>query len=151
MLDPAEQKLVDDIANHGWHLVCVAAEGSEPAFVYSVGFMETFDHPEIIVFGLAVDPMCQIINVMGNDVRGGRPFRETGLYEDLIDGYACKVVPVANRLHREYLGFALWHRWHTRNRTPLAAVQCLWPDRAGLFRGEDGFHEANIALQPLLI
>jgi hypothetical protein len=97
MLDPSEQKLVDDVARHGWHLVCVAADATGPGFVYSVGLMQTFDHPEIIMVGMAIDPMGRIINTMGDQVRGGRSFREAGLYEDLIEGYACKVVPVADR------------------------------------------------------
>ncbi len=112
--------------------------------------MQTFDHPATIVFGLDVKPMCQVINRIGNDVRSGRSFRDASHYGGLIEGYARRLVPVAGRFHQEYFGFAIWHCRHAPSDASMAAGQCLWPDRAGLFPGSTGYHPANVALQPIL-
>lgn len=53
MSDPAEQRVLDDIAKFGWHLIQINAGEAQPGFVYSIGMMESLGHPEIIMFGLA--------------------------------------------------------------------------------------------------
>lgn len=51
--DTAErQRIEDDIANYGCHLVSTRDDGYLPAFVYTIGLCELFGHPELICFGL---------------------------------------------------------------------------------------------------
>ncbi len=150
MLDESEQRVVDDVARYGWHLIGVEADADGPAFTYSIGMMVTLNHPEVILFGLPTSTMARIANGIGDAIRGGRPFAEPGLYEGVIDRYACKIVPVDARFHVEYLGFAMWHRRHVGRVGSLAAVQCLWPDQAGVFPDEPGCHPSVVGRQPLL-
>ena len=112
MSDPVEQRVLDDIARFGWHLIQINADEAQPGFVYSIGMMETLGHPEIIMFGLARQLMGTVINDMGRQIRAGRNFAELGLFEDLLQGYACKIIPVHKRWHTRYLGYAMWHRRH---------------------------------------
>jgi hypothetical protein len=150
MNDPYEQSIIDDIRRFGWSVACVRAGPSGPGFVYSVGMMETLDHPEIIMFGLEVALMGRLVNDIGADVRTGRRFDEPGLYEGLLKDFACKVLPVAERWHENYMGYAMWHRRRIGAIGTLASVQCLWPDKGGLFPDEPGCHHSVVALQPLL-
>ena len=102
------------------------------------------------MFGLARQLMGTVINDMGRQVRAGRNFTELGLFEDLLQSYACKMIRVHERWHREYLGYAMWHRRHVGKIGTLEALQCLWPDKSGKFPGEEGCHSEVVARQPLL-
>jgi hypothetical protein len=150
MLDEREQRVVNDIARCGWHLMGVLAGENEPPFTYSIGMMVTLNHPEIVSFGLDHKVTASIINGTGDEIRNGRSFREPGLYDGLIHGFACKIRPVSKSFHPRYLGFAMWHRRHIGQVNTLEAVELLWPDKAGLFPDEPDCHPGAVALQPLL-
>jgi hypothetical protein len=150
MPDEHEQKVVDDIERCGWSLICIEDDPQGPSFVYSVGMMHTLDHPEVIMFGLDINLMGSIINGIGEWIRGGRRFEEPGLYDGLLEGFACKFVPVAEERQPEYFGYAMWHRRYLGKIGSLRAVQCIWPDMRGLFPDEAGCDPKAIALQPWL-
>jgi hypothetical protein len=150
MIDEIEQRVLDDVAKFGWHLIQVNADDHGPGFVYSIGMMETLRHPEIIMFGLAPRLMATVINDVGRQVREGRNFAELGLFEDLMEGYACKFICVHERSHPEYLGYAMWHRRYVGKIGTLRVLQCLWPDKAGRFPDEDACDGEVVKLQPLL-
>jgi hypothetical protein len=150
MADEVEQNILDDVERMGWSLICVREDARGPSFVYSIGMMQTLNHPEIMMFGLDVDLMGSIINGMGFEIREGRRFDEEGLYEGLIEGFACGVAPVDAAHHTTYLGYAMWHRRHLGKIGTLRAVQCIWPDKLGLFPHEEGSHADAVGLQPRL-
>ena len=150
MLDPNEQRVIDDIAEFGWHLILVEEDATGPGFVYSVGMMHTLGHPEIIIFGLPRELSAAVINGMGDQIQEGRNFAELGLFEDLLEGYACKLISVDEQWHTQYLGYAMWHRRHVGKIESLEVLQCLWPDKQGKFPDEEGCHPEAIARQPVL-
>ena len=150
MLEKGERKIIEDVASFGWHLVMVMEDKRGPGFVYSVGMEHTLSHPEIIMFGLGLDLMATIINDMGREIRKGRNFSELGLFNGLIENYACKVIEVDAKWHPEYLGYAMWHARYRGRAGTLRVVQCLWPDKAGLFPDEVECHPEVKRLQPLL-
>ncbi len=150
MLDEVEQRIVDDIAEFGWHLLSIHATADAPPFCYTIGLMHTLDHPEVILFGLDGNVAGKILNEIGEQIRSGRPFDQPGLYEGVLAHFACKMRPVSPRFHTDYLGYAMWHRRHVGQHGTLTAMQCLWPDKAGLFPDEPGFNSEIAHLQPLL-
>lgn len=151
MVDEIERRILDDIDHYGWHLILIQDDPEGPAFVYSVGMMPTLNHPEIIMFGLVPKVMASVINTMGKQIRQeGRRFAELGLFEDVLEAYACKTIPVAECWHAEYLGYAMWHRRHIGQIGTLQAIQCLWPDKAGRFPDDPLCHPAIRTRQPLL-
>jgi hypothetical protein len=148
--DETEQKILEDIERHGWSVICILEDASGPSFVYSIGMMHTLNHPEIIIFGLDIDLMWRMVNGIGDDIQNGRTFTERGLYEEILEGFACRIEPVDDSHHPTYLGYAMWHRRHIGQIGTLQAVQCLWPDRNGRFPDEPGCHPEVVRLQPLL-
>src|SRR5262249_13142636 len=140
MPDEKEQRVLDDIAKYGWHLLGVLEDEEGPAFMYTIGLMQTLDHPEIVMFGLKHELMKMVLNGIGQEIKRGRPFREEGLYNGLLQGFACKIKPVKESFHPPYLGYAMWHRRHLGKIGTLEAVQCIWPDKQGIFPDEEGCH-----------
>ncbi len=150
-LDDDERRVVDDVRKHGWHACCIEPDAEGPGLNYSIGLIETENHPEIIIFGLDRRLTHDIMWGMVHDIRAGRRFDRPGRYEDLIDQYACAVRPVHESQHPPFLGYAMWYmRWIGRM-GELEAVQLFWPSKCdGLFPWEDGCPQPVIDLQPLL-
>lgn len=150
MPNEIEQRTLDDIKKHGWHLIIVPDDEEGPGFVYSVGMMQTLKHPEIIMFGLEPDLMVEIIHGMGEEIRKGRRFAGTGLADDLLKGFECKIVPVDKQWHDEYMGYAVWHRRQVGKAGTLQAIQCVWPDKRGRFPDDPLCNRDVVASQPIL-
>ena len=54
-LDDNDRKLLQDVAEVGWHVVLIAEEAGTPGWAFSVGLYHTFRHPEVVVFGLPLE------------------------------------------------------------------------------------------------
>ena len=48
-----EEEIAEVVREHGWYAASVSDH--DPPFLYSIGLMQTSDHPELIVFGLEPD------------------------------------------------------------------------------------------------
>jgi len=145
-----EQRLVKDVANIGWHSLHVTGDGAIPDFVYSVGLMETYGHPEIIVFGLPMETMHDLLSNFVAGIDGGRLFARAGSYDGIVDGFSLATRPMNTQNHCDFVGYALWHRAFVGKGGDLRVVQCFWPDKAGVFPFEKGCTETVAALQPRL-
>jgi len=141
-----DQKLRDDVAEYGWHVIKVLDQPDAPGWAYSVGLFQNYDHPEIIVFGEDLDLMHSIINRVGDDVRSGKTFEIDHKYPDLIDAYSCIFKNVAPIWHDYFLAFA--SGFYNRSNYPV--LQCFWPDFDSRFPWESNFSEDLISAQPLL-
>jgi hypothetical protein len=143
---PNDQKLLDDVAEHGWHVIKVIDQPDSPGWAYSVGLFQNFRHPEIVVFGLDSDLMHSIINTIGDEIRSGNTFEIDHKYADLIDAYLCTFKRVAPLWRDFFLAFASWFY----NGTDYPVRQCFWPDFDSRFPWESNFSEDLISAQPLL-
>ena len=70
--DEHDRQLLADVEQHGLHVIGVEEDEEGPGFAYSIGLYHSFDHPEVIVFGLPVRVMHPIINGIGEQVRAGK-------------------------------------------------------------------------------
>ncbi|HKB36628.1 MAG TPA: DUF4262 domain-containing protein [Gemmataceae bacterium] len=124
-----------DVAEFGWHVVGVDDNPYGPDYAFSVGLYHTLGHPEILIMGLPHETAAQLINVMGESIRGGQRYERGKRYDDIAEGYPLAFVPVAPRYYPDYLGYALWfyRGWH------FPTLQCIWPDKQGLFPWDPGY------------
>lgn len=143
-----EQKVIDDVAKHGWHVINVMEEGNLPGFSYSIGLTHTFEHPEVIVFGLKHSFLHQIVNNIGDEIRAGKSFQAGSDYEDILEGYPCRFRQVPQAIFPKYVGWAIW--FHQQNGAEFSVLQCVWPDREGRFPWEPSCHAEVKEVQPIL-
>jgi hypothetical protein len=141
-----EQKLVSDIEEVGWHVIMIPEDDEGPALAYSIGLFQTFGHPEIIVFGLDLEVMHHVINLIGEEVRRGQRFADGQTASGIIEGYDVRFLDVARRHYPERFGYA---RWYYKG-DDFPALQCLWPDKQGRFPTGAYYAEPLRACQPLL-
>jgi len=145
-MDNVESKIHADVKEYGWHLIGVLEDSEGPSFAYSIGLQKTFGHSEILILGLDIKIMHQMINGMANRVKVGVQFvcgqRDPGI----LAGYDCLIGEVEAKFFKSYLGRAIdFYGGYN-----FQALQCLWPDRHGLFPSDPHFSESLQKKQALM-
>lgn len=144
--DDTDHKLLADIASHGWHIVGVDADDAGPGFAFSVGILYTLGHPEILIMGLRPEVAANLINIIGDAIRAGKSFEAGKQYRDIAVGFPLAFVAMDARYFREYLGYALWFY----RALDFSVLQCIWPDKAGVFPWEPGYDSRFFDVQRVL-
>jgi Domain of unknown function (DUF4262) len=139
-------KLISDVEEFGWQVALIPEDDEGPAFAFSVGLFKNFGHPEVIIFGLVIEALHGIINLIGEEVRQGRRFAEGEVASGIIEGFDVGFREVAPEHYAEYLGTASWYYKGIN----YPALQFVWPDKQGRFPWDDGLPESLRARQPLL-
>jgi len=127
--DEVERRVRADIARHGWHVVIVPPEDDAPGWAHTIGLLERYAHPELLVFGSAPQQLGALVNALGARVRAGRRLGPGDVLDDVLEGLPFALREVAPRWVPVFLGNAAWHY----QRENLAVVQGFWPDRQGRF------------------
>ena len=145
-MDPHDQKVLDDVANHGWHVTNVLDDEKGPGWAFSIGLYKSFQHPEIVFAGLNLNDRLVVVNDIGERIRGGEIFEPGKEYSDLLEVYNCTFCSVGKENYKEYLGSAIWYYEGTN----FPVLQCVWPDFKHKFPWDEGFDETMRDSQPLL-
>ncbi len=128
-LDAADLRLMADVAQFGFHLVRVPAEGEAPARVFTVGLFRSWDHPEIAMFGLEVADLSAAVVRAAERVRHGERFDHGDLVDEIVEGRAVAFRRIVPRHYAAHLGHGVWYH----GGTGFPALQALWADGAGHF------------------
>ena len=156
MTDNNEHKCVDkkelldktksNIEKFGLQVIMVNSEGYNPSFAYSIGLWKTYNHPEIICFGLRNDLVHAIINDVAEIIKHGARIKIKEDYTNIFKDSKAIFLKVDERNIDDYFGVALEHYKGVK----FEALQLLWTDRNGKFPWEEKFEEELIYKQPLL-
>src|SRR5262245_5035006 len=77
-----DEEIARKVAEHGWH--AIAVDDVFSLFVYTCGLLTSFNHPELIVFGLGRREGYSLLALMVEDVRNGRPFAQRRKYDGIL-------------------------------------------------------------------
>lgn len=72
-----DDEIAGVVREHGWYAANVS--DAESPFVYTIGLMQTFCHPEFIMFGLDAGNAHALYTQLVRDIRGGGSFAEPGV------------------------------------------------------------------------
>lgn len=144
--DASEQKIIDDIAKHGWHCLKVLEEGDLPGFAYTIGNFESYKHPEFIIFGRQSDMAHQVLDLAVSGFKSGAIFDLSAPTDELLNGYPCIFIEVPESDYREHVGFCRWY--YEGNKFPL--FQIVWPTKDGKFPWHADAVDSFRACQPVL-
>jgi hypothetical protein len=144
--DDSHRIFLANVERVGWHIVGIDADGEGPGYAFSVGLFHTLQHPEIIIFGLPNERVAELINIIGIQVQGGARFNAGDQSNDIVDGFPVAFTDVPKNVYKEYVGYALWFY----KSFDFPVLQCVWPDKSGLFPWQEGYDRSFIQLQPLL-
>src|SRR4029077_10519779 len=145
---PPDQKFLAQIETHGWSVTDVFRREGEtgPEWAFSTGLFHSYQHPEIVIFGLELDNMQKIVNNIGSEIKNGAKYESGNEYHDIFARCACQFRPVDSAHYRDYLGAAIWFY----NGEPFPVLQCFWPDHKGHYPWDPECSPGLVSLQPLL-
>jgi len=145
-----DDEFADDVRKYGWS--AVAINDHVPPFQYTIGLMRTWNHPELIVFGLDSNNAHALLSGLVRNIRAGQSYANPGTYTVAIGSHEHRVG--FRRVHSTqqplYLGFAMGFLRSVGRMGQLEAVQTFWPDASGRFPFEVGCDLAVYELQPRL-
>jgi len=119
------------IASHGWQVLGVPSE-DRPCFAYTIGLMETFGHPEIIMSGLDIELMQHLLNDIGDLIKNGETFNDGQLVGQIVENEKVRFKGINSVQVTEYLRLAEVYYEDTN----VKAIQCQWSDESGYFPEE---------------
>ena len=131
------QRLMDDVARHGWHCVQVMEDKQGPGYSYTVGLYKTHGHPELVVIGLPPEVAHPVLGMAVDQIAKGHVFRADARDSSLLEGNDCLIRSVLPGSYRQYLGMAVW--FYRESPASFPALQILWPDPEGRFPGQPEF------------
>jgi len=144
-----EDEIAEVVREHGWFAASVYDDN--PPFLYSIGLMQTWDHPELIVFGLDSRDAHALFSGLIREIRAGRSFAQPGIYTvPLAEDFPVGIRRVHQTKHALYLGFAMGYCRSLGRTGELEAVQVFWSDPGGRFPFDVGCDFRVYQCQPRL-
>jgi hypothetical protein len=145
-LTPAERKILDDVEEHGVHILSVPERDEQCAFSATVGMWHSFEQPEVIVFGMPPEVARELLDVIADEASEGKTFLAGSQHKGLLQHYAVRFHAVPPALYSKYFAAATW----AYEGAPFTAVQLVWPDKQGRWPWDEGVREVFRECQPVL-
>ena len=141
-----ESQIDECVMKFGWHAITVA-DGPIP-FMYTQGFIETLNHPELIVLGQDERTMGTLLGKTYDYIRIGKNIDSTGRPQSIIPQYDLAFLPVNECWHEKLLGWSMGYcRYKNKN---LTVLQLFWPDMQDKFPFQGGCDDQVFDSQPQL-
>lgn len=145
--DKHQEKAISDIKDHGLHILGIFdPDGVDPNFAYSIGMKHSYQHADIIVFGLSPDVAQSIINLVADKVKDGFIFENGDSSLEILNGFECVFKLVSKKYYKDYFGWNLW----LNQGDDFSVLQLFWPNPEGDFPWEEGAHQDFKSSQPIL-
>lgn len=143
-------EIAEDVEKYGYSLLSIS--DIDPPFVYTVGLMQSCNHPELIVFGLESGNGSGLVHGLVKLICEGQLFAQPGVCTVTIgnDQHRVGFRAVHPTQHPLYLGYGMGFCREIGRWGELEAVQAFWPDGNGKFPFEVGCSEDVFRLQPRL-
>jgi hypothetical protein len=127
-----EAKVAEDIEKYGWHCLHVAPRVGEEgsSFTYTIGLAATYQHPELLIFGLERDKSHGILSECVEMIRAGTHFPiDERVADVLARDFDVTFRPIRKEHFGEYLGTAVRYYGHDE----FGAYVLFWPDKDNNF------------------
>ncbi|MEU6926281.1 MULTISPECIES: DUF4262 domain-containing protein [unclassified Streptomyces] len=85
--DRADLTIIEDVQQHGWHVVMVPEDEIRPGFAYTIGLSHTHGAPELTMFGLDVHAMHHMLNRLGAKSAADAVLADGQRHPDVVDGH----------------------------------------------------------------
>ena len=146
MSNRIKQQAQKNIELYGLHILHILGDAEGARFTYSIGLYKTFGHPEIILLGLKAEVAHSILNAMADVIRNHHSFNSYLFYDDVLDGYACYMLPVEQQHYDAYVGQAVSYYGHA----DFPLLQCVYPSVEGVYPWNKDASESLRWFEPLL-
>ena len=130
------------VETNGWCAEPVAPvnDPPTPGYTYSIGFGDTYDHPDVVIFGLQPAAARGLIEMLAT--------LPEGMFVGLLDGeLPCALLPVDMSLYAEMFPGATQFYG---DEGCYRVSQFVWPDRTGHMPWDAEYDERLRLAQPVV-
>ena len=110
-----KKAIIKNIKKHGCHISLIKGDGYNPTFGYTVGLSKGYNHSEIIVLGLDLEPTNVILNNAFLNIRRGVKFKTGVGYPGFLEEHQVQFLDVNGIYYKDYLGYAGWYNDNSWN------------------------------------
>lgn len=135
LYDDTDDRIRENIREHGCHIIGVAGAPLDHAFAYSIGLVITHGQPEMLIGGLPMETMHATINDIQDRMAQGQRFADGDRVSGLFEGYEAVLRKVRKEAYADTLVWA--SRLHGND--DFEALQIVWPDRGHRFPWDEGY------------
>jgi hypothetical protein len=143
-----DDKIAWVVETNGWCAEPVAAMENPPTpgYTYTIGFETSYDHPEVVIFGLQPVMARGLIEMLAVHIDAGGVIPD-GMFVGLLDNdLPAAMLPVDMEEHAAL--FAGATRFHGRD--DYRVCQFVWPDRNGKMPWDEGYDNRLRLAQPVI-
>ncbi|KUJ52222.1 DUF4262 domain-containing protein [Chryseobacterium sp. JAH] len=140
------EQTVQNINKFGLQVILVGSTDYLPSFAYSIGLQKSYNHPEIICFGLPSNLAHGIINDIARIIKNGEKINSKKIYTNIFDNSRAVFLNVDKVNIPDYFGACLNYYGDEK----FDALQLIWTDRNDIFPWEESFEDEFLYKQPLL-
>lgn len=144
------QSIPQQIEQFGWTMAYTYGDGSKPDYAYSIGFFETLQCPEILIYGInrgkCFGTFEYIFELLSKTKEKFPSFEKN--YDILEDD--IPVVFADIEFSKAYEYFYYCNCFYEDKTVIYPAMQLIWPDGKGLFPWEANFNLKYKRQQPLI-
>lgn len=136
------------VETQGWCAEPVAPQPDPPTpgYTYTIGFEETFGHPELVIFGLAPVAARGLLEMIATHLEAGGEL-PVGSFVGLLDNdLPAAVLPIEMPEHAPLFESAAVYY----SRDDFRIRQFIWPDRAGKLPWDEGYDDRLRMAQPVI-
>ena len=141
-----EEDIQQAINKYGWFIALFEADTATPAFAYTIGLWKTYNHPEIICFGLSTDIMHELLNDAGGEVKNGKPISLDVDNIDYLSDFPVMFKNVEPDNISDYMGYGQWYHGYK----DFPVIQLFWTDKERNYPWQNDYNSALQFNQPLL-
>jgi len=104
----SEKNIIDIVTKQGWFVGLINGTDYLPTFGYTIGLWKTFNHPELICFGLQAETIHQILNIGGQKIKAGEKLINDRLYDDFFEQGPAQFINVKAENIKDFFGYGMW-------------------------------------------
>jgi hypothetical protein len=134
-----------DISEHGYHLTYVLGDTTDVPFCYSVGLWQTWEHPELLLYGLNWDDTVTVMTSLAAEIRIGGSFTDGQIDEETFNRKIAFVDVPADRYEGQIPITIMYYQGFD-----FPMLQVVTPDEQGRFPWDAKCDPTVMARQPLL-
>jgi hypothetical protein len=141
-VDGLIEKARRHVAEFGYHLTYAS---EDPPICYSAGLERTWEHPELLVYGLDFDDAKTVLTGLVMEISKGARWSHGDVdVQTFSRPIAFVEIPNAEYSGRMSVTIMVYEGYEFR------ALQVVTPDAEGRFPWDDGCDPAHVAAQPVL-
>ncbi len=147
-------KMLADIERVGWTAIGVFdPEGDEPPFTYTIGLGVSYNHPELITFGLPPEVAHGVIATAIEQIKAGVDFTtqlDTDVSNIISDDFTCRFLSMSESQAQEFMLQAINFYQMIEASDRFASLQLVWPDENNQYPWQDECNPGIAMAQPLV-